>query len=324
VNSPAKPCLVVSKCIEFEACRWNGLKISSWVIKLLKPWVDFIPVCPEVELGLGVPRSPLRIVRREGSLRLVDSDNGREFTEAIRDFSSKFLNGIDEVDGFILKERSPSCGLKNVKIYPREGKVAPINSRNPGFFGKAVKKSFPGSPREDEGRLNNFRIREHFLTRIFAGARLRKVFREKSLGALVDFHSDHKLMLMAHNQEMLRELGRLVANRQKLPINRIQEAYREGFLAALAEPPSPGAVINVLMHALGYFKKKLSPREKTFFLESLEDYRNRRVPLGVPITLVSSWIVRFQEPYLARQAFFSPYPEDLVEVSDSGKGREVK
>jgi len=319
-----RPRVVVSKCLEFEACRWNGLKISSGVVKLLKSHVDFVPVCPEVETGLGVPRPPVRLVSGETGPRLVQSDTGLDHTEKMMAFAGEFLSGLGEVDGFILKERSPSCGMKNVKLYPGPGKVQATSSKNAGFFGKAVLDRFPGFPVEDEGRLLNFTIREHFLTSLFTLARYRRVKAGGRMAELVGFQERHKLILMAYDQEKMRLLGRLTANREKRKFPELVRDYEEILRAALARPPKSGPVINVLTHAFGYFKKELLAAEKEFFLDALERYRSNRIPLGVPVALVRSWIVRFAQSYLNEQYFFDPYPEDLIEVSDSGKGRELR
>jgi uncharacterized protein YbgA (DUF1722 family)/uncharacterized protein YbbK (DUF523 family) len=323
MDEMTRPKVVVSKCLEFDHCRWNGLKISSGVVKLLKPFVDFMPVCPEMEIGLGVPREPIRIVRQEKKLRLIQSETNLDLTEKMINFSRTFLESVGEVDGFILKERSPSCGMKNVRVYPGMGKVGAISSKNPGFFGRAVGERFLGVPIEDEGRLNNFTIREHFLSVLFALARLRAVKRSDKIKNLVAFQTDHKLFLMAYSQAGMKILGNLVANREGKSFGELMEEYERQFLAAVSRPPSPGKVVNVLMHAMGYFKEEISTREKAFFLDSLTQYRDRRVPLGVPIAIIRSWIIRFGEAYLERQNFFSPYPEDLIEVTDSGKGREL-
>ncbi len=317
------PRIVISKCIEFEACRWNGLKISSGVVKLLKPFVEFVPVCPESEIGLGVPREPIRIVKAGDDLRLIQSETELDCTEKMEKFAADFLGSVGKVDGFVLKERSPSCGMHNVKVYPRMGKVAPINSKNAGFFGRAVEERFSDLPIENEGRLRNFDIREHFLTQIFSLARLRRVMESGKMKDLVEFHTRHKLLLMAYSQKELKVLGNLVANRNGKEIEDVMAEYQKHFRAAIRKPPGPGPVENVLLHALGYFKEGVSPREKAFFLDSIEGYRDHRHPLGVPVAIIRSWIVRFDEPYLSRQAFFDPYPPDLIEVSDSGKGREI-
>ncbi len=318
-----RPRVAVSKCLEFAACRWNGLKISSGVVKLLKPHVDFVPVCPEVEIGLGVPRPPIRLTAGDDGPRLVQSDTGLDHTEKMVAFAEKFLSELGEVDGFILKERSPSCGMKNVKLYPGPGKVQSLGSKNAGIFGAAVMEKYPGFPVEDEGRLRNFALREHFLTALFTLARFRAAADAGRMAGLVKFQERHKLILMAYDQVKMRELGKLIANPEKRPVKEVATDYRSLLLAALARPPQSGPVINVLTHALGYFKKGLLPAEKEFFLESLEQYRSGRVPLGVPVAVVRSWIVRFDQSYLKDQYFFDPYPEDLIEVTDSGKGREL-
>ena len=316
------PVVVVSKCIEFEACRYNGAMIPSDVVRLLKDHVRFMPVCPEVEIGLGVPREPIRIVRLEGSERLWQPATERDLTDAMTAFAAGFLDSLGEVDGFILKFRSPSCGLKEVKIYDGLDK-GPASGKGAGLFGRAVLERFGGLAVEDEGRLRNFGIREHFLTKVFALASFREMGRAPGMGALVEFQARNKLLLMAYNQTAMREMGRVVANRDRRAVGEVIERYGALLRSALARAPRRNSAINVLQHALGYFSDELSAREKAFFLESLDRYRAMKVPLSVPVGIVSSWLARFDRPYLAGQTFFRPYPEDLVEVTDSGKGRDL-
>jgi uncharacterized protein YbgA (DUF1722 family)/uncharacterized protein YbbK (DUF523 family) len=319
----ARPKIVISRCLEFDRCRWNGLMISSDAVKLLKPFADFTPVCAELEIGLGVPRAPVRIVSSTGATRLVQAETNLDLTEKMRGFVAAFLDSVAGVDAFILKERSPSCGMKNVKVYPGMGKAGPLHSRGEGFLGGEVLRRFPETPAEDEGRLRNYDIREHFYTRLFTLARFREVREAPSMGRLVEFHTRNKFLLMAYSQRELKTLGNVVANRDREKTARALDEYGRGLRAALRLPPPPGPSANVLMHALGYFSKGLALREKEFFLDSLRQYRARRVPLSVPLAVVRSWIARFDERYLASQTFFSPFPEELVEVSDSGKGREL-
>ena len=322
MNEAVRPRIVVSKCLEFDSCRYNGVMIPSEVVRMLRPHVDFLPVCPEVEIGLGVPRDPIRIVRVDGKDHLWQPATERDITQAMLDFTRDHLDGVGEVDGFILKFKSPSCGIKEVKIYGGFGE-GPASGKGAGFFGRAVLERFGHLAVEDEGRLRNFRIREHFLTRVFSLARFRAMKGEGSMASLVRFQTRHKMLLMAYSEKALREMGRLVANPEKKPLDAVLADYEKLLHAALAGPPRYKSAINVLMHALGYFSKALTHREKAFLLASLDKYRDRRVPLSVPISIVSSWITRFEEDYLAEQVFFEPYPEDLVEVTDSGKGRDV-
>lgn len=298
--------------------------ISSGPVKLLKPHVDFLPVCPEMECGLGCPRYPVRIVQaKKGERRMVQAETNLDVTDRMVRFAHSSLDSLQEIDGFILKERSPSCGMKNVKVYPSMEKTSPLHSRGAGLFAEAAIGRFGDLPMEDEGRLNNYEIREHFLTRIFTLARFRAVKRNRKTPDLIELQERHKFLLMACSQKEMRVLGNLVANREKRPIEEVLSEYERHLHNALKKPPKPGAAANVLTHALGYFKEELDPREKAFFLDALRRYREHRVPLSVPVAILRSWIVRFEQPYLARQHFFEPFPEELVEVTDSGKGREL-
>jgi uncharacterized protein YbgA (DUF1722 family)/uncharacterized protein YbbK (DUF523 family) len=318
VNHP-RPVLVLSKCLELDACRYNGQLIRAPVVVSLLPFVDLLPTCPEVEIGLGIPRDPMRLVSIQGAQRLVQPSTGRDITAEMQEFSDRFLGSLAEVDGFLLKSRSPSCGIKDTKIYSGEGGTQP-SDRGPGMFGGAVIERFPRAAIEDEGRLTNFRIRHHFLTRLFANATLRAIAEADRMGALVQFHAEYKLTLMAHHQAKLRELGRLVANPDRRPFGEVFEAYREGVAQALARPARSTSNINVLQHSMGYFSKGLHQSEKAHFLELLEEYRIGRTPLSVPLALLQSWIVRFDEPYLAQQRYFNPYPRELMDLRDSGRG----
>lgn len=317
-----QPRVVISKCIEFDSCRYDGAMIPSDVVRRLKPHVEFIPVCPEVEIGLGVPRDPIRLVRIEARERLWQPASGRDLTDYMAGFATGFLDRLREIDGFILKFRSPSCGIKEVRIYNGLEK-GPAAAKGAGLFGRAVLERFGELAVEDEGRLRNFRIREHFLTEIFTLARFREARSRMSMGALVNFHTRHKFLLMAYNQKALREMGRVVANPAREATAEVLDRYGDLLRSALARPPRRTSAINVLQHALGYFSDDLTHREKAFFLNSLEKYREMQVPLSVPVGIVNSYIVRFEQDYLSQQVFFDPYPEDLVEVTDSGKGRDI-
>jgi uncharacterized protein YbgA (DUF1722 family)/uncharacterized protein YbbK (DUF523 family) len=321
-----QPRVVVSKCLGFDHCRYNGAIIPDAVVEQLAPYVTYLTVCPEVEIGLGVPRDPIRVVMREEERRLMQPATGVDLTARMEAFAAAYLDGLEAqkaIDGFILKGRSPSCGIKDVKVYAGLEKGPPLPQKTVGFFGGAVRERYGHLPVEEEGRLKNFTLREHFFTGIFTAADFRAVKAEAAMGELVRFHSDNKLLLMAYNEQELRLMGRIVANPQKKPVAEVLAEYETHLWEALAGPPRRTAGINVLMHALGYFSKQLSSEEKAYFLDSLEKYRAKKAPLSVPVSILGAWIVRFEEPYLARQTFFAPYPEPLIAISDSGKGREV-
>jgi uncharacterized protein YbgA (DUF1722 family)/uncharacterized protein YbbK (DUF523 family) len=310
----AKPRIVSSKCIEFEPCRYNGLIIASKIVENLKKYAEFFPVCPEVEIGLGVPRDPVRVVDANGRMELFQPATGKTFTLEMHDFSQKFLNSLPDIDGFILKNKSPSCGIKNIKVY--HGFENPGSQRDGvGLFARAVLDKFPFLPVEDEGRLRNLAIRENFFTRIFTLAEFRKITESGDFNDLLDFHSQNKLLLLSYSQQYLREMGRLLSNRRSHPLEDIKEDYGRLLGTALSGDPKTTSTINVLMHAMGYFSRKLSPEEKSFFLDSLRKYREGRIPLLVNLNMLKSWIIRFGEDYLDKQTFFEPYPDDLMQIT---------
>jgi uncharacterized protein YbgA (DUF1722 family)/uncharacterized protein YbbK (DUF523 family) len=308
-----KPVVVVSKCITFEPVRWNGQLVASEFVEKLKPYVNFVPVCPEVGIGLGVPRDPIRIVLLNGEKRLLQPATGLDFTEKMENFSESFLNSLDAVDGFILKSGSPSSGFKNVKVYPSIEKVASIG-RSPGFFGEAVLQKFPNLPIEDERRLLNPRIKEHFLTKLFTLASFRKVKRSGKVSDLVKFQSNNKYLLTAYNQKELRILGKLAANQEHRKFDETIKTYETHLYSALARTPSVGANINVMLKIMGYFSDQLSKDEKSFFLISVEKYKAGRLPLSANLSILKAWIARFKQEYLSSQTVLEPYPEELVEL----------
>jgi uncharacterized protein YbgA (DUF1722 family)/uncharacterized protein YbbK (DUF523 family) len=309
-----RPKVVVSRCLGFDHCRYNGNIISSPIVAKLTEYVDFLPVCPEVEIGLGIPRYPVRIILENGEQRLVQSASGRDLTEVMEEFCTDYLDSTGDVDGFILKYRSPSCGIKDVKVYPTAALNSGAIGKTSGFFGGAVLKKFPYLAIENEGRLKNTRIKEHFMTRIFMLAAFRKVKSEGRMKDLVAFHTENKYLLMAYNQAGLRKLGAIVANKEGLSFQELTSEYQMHLYSALSRPPRYTSIINVLMHAFGHFSQKLSSQEKALFLDWIQKYREGKTSLCPSINAIRSWALRFEDQYLTNQTIFEPYPEGLMEV----------
>ena len=317
-----RPKVVISRCLGFEACRFNGEVLQDRFVSRLEDHVDFVPVCPEVEIGLGTPRPAVRLISSSQGLRMIQPSTGTDLSDSMRDFSARFLDSLMHVDGFILTHRSPSCGISDAKYYAGPEKGAALGKTS-GLFAEAVMKRFPHLAIEDDARLSNLRVREHFLTRIFAFARLRVLRQSESMHALVRFHSAHKFLLMTHSEQKLRALGRIVANADRQSSSRVLESYTTAFQEALQPLPRTTSEINVLMHALGHFKKGLSGREKRHFLDVLGAYRHGQVPLQSVTSVLWSWALRFDAVYLQEQAFFRPFPESLLATEDSGRGRNL-
>ena len=306
-----KPMVLLSKCIEFDHCRYDGSMISSDFVKKIKPFVDFQLVCPEVEIGLGIPRKSLRLIRKDKKERLVQPLTDKDVTSKMIKFAESFLSKQSGVHGAILKSRSPSCGIKDVKWYAASKNAAPIK-RTAGLFGKVMLRSL-SCVVESEGRLRNKFIQEHFLASIFTFARFDRVKKNPSIAQLVSFHGENKFLFMAYNQELLRKLGRIVANQDNQSIETVLSEYEILLYAVFEKPPSHSSTINVLLHVFGFVSDDLNKSEKSFFLKLVDKYKHEKIPLTVLSNVLKSWVVRFGEPYLSNQTFFNPFPEDLLE-----------
>jgi uncharacterized protein YbgA (DUF1722 family)/uncharacterized protein YbbK (DUF523 family) len=315
MTQTVRPIVVVSRCLDLEACRYNGQVIPNAFIRRLAAHATLIPVCPEVEIGLGVPRDPIRLIRRGDDVRAIQAATGQDVTERLVGFAERFVNALPEVDGFILKSRSPSCGIRDAKVFPSVESEAMCGHRA-GLFADVVLRRFPGLAIEDEGRLNDEAIREHFLTKLFTLARFRQAAKADSMAALVQFHATHKFLLMAHSEQSLRAMGRLVANTARRPLSEVIAEYRHHLQRALQRAARRTAVVNVFQHGFGYVSKHLTAREKALFQQTLENYRRGRLPASAVLSLLRAWIVRFEISYLLAQTFFEPYPDDLREPLD--------
>jgi uncharacterized protein YbgA (DUF1722 family)/uncharacterized protein YbbK (DUF523 family) len=296
--------------------------ISSDFVKQLKDYVDFKPVCPEVEIGLGIPRESLRLVKKGDSIRLIQPSTGMDYTQRMELFSKHFLDSLGEVDGFILKSKSPSSAIKDARVYPREKDVAAL-SRGPGVFGKAILERYSDKAVEDEKRLLNERIREHFLTKLFTLSDFRAVKKAGSGNALVEFQAKNKLLLTTYNQVQLHIMGRLVGERKSRLLSETLLEYEGHLSQALKRPPNVGSNYNVLTKAAGYFTSGLTHEEKAFFLDTANKYREGLQPFSAPLSIVKAWIVRFNEDYLGKQTFFEPFPEKLM-ILKNGESEEEK
>ena len=280
-------------------------------VQALAPFVRFLPVCPEVEIGLGVPRDPVRIISKEGVRNLVQPSTGRDLTGLMNTFSDKHLGSLGEVDGFILKSRSPSCAIKDTKLYP-DAETETSSGKGPGLFAEKVLEKFPGAAVEDEERLRNPVVRNHYLTRIFTLARWREAKRKGSWKALFDFQNDNKLILMSCSQEEMKELGRIAGDKEQRPLEETLGLYDARLRKALSKTPRKSSNINALMHGLGYFSDVLTAKEKRFFLDLVEKYKNENTTLGALRSAMEPWVKKYGKPYLSRQTYFRPYPGELA------------
>lgn len=309
----ARPILVLSQCIEFDHCRWDGHMITSHFVRDLKPYVEFITVCPEVEIGLGIPRRPLRIISKEGELRLVQPATALDVTDKMNDFVSFFLESLPPVDGFILKNRSPTSALKDAKIYYMGNGVASV-SRGPGFFGREVLKRFAHLPIEDEGRLRNARIKEHFLIRVFTTAAFRELKSSGKAQNLTGFTTNNELLFQNYNSPIANELKKLSQEYEASLNPDIIQRYEAKLRELLQKPPTCKSTAETILQIMSRFSDRLTIQEQELFRSMVQEYHGARSPVSVPIGTLRSWIARFQDDYLANQSFFEPHPRDLADI----------
>ena len=313
-----KPTIVVSRCLGFCKCRYNGDVLTSPFVEALKPHVNYVTACPEVEIGLGVPRNPVRLVNRAGAIELYQPAGERTFTEEMNRYSVQFFDSVGTIHGLILKGRSPSCGIKDVKVYASTEKSS-SSQKGVGIFAAHAIARYPNLPIEEEGRLTNYAIREHFLTKLYAMFRFQAVKESCSMKELVRFHSEYKFLLMAYHQMQLRLLGKIVANQECRKPEEVFALYEEHLGLALSRPPSRSNFINAFLHIFGYFSDTLSEKEKSFLLDRLQKYREDKVHISAIQNVMRAYAIQRNLDYLLNQAIWSPYPEELLDISDSGR-----
>jgi len=305
----------VSACLLGKHVRYDGgHSRDRFVTETLQRWVEYVPVCPEVEFGMGTPRPTIRL-HDEGDgrgVRLVCPTTDEDLTDAMSAWAKARVEALksEQLDGYILKNRSPSCGMSRLPIY--RGKMR-LPQRGIGVFAYALMSEFPGLPVEEEGRLNDDHLRENFIERLFCRFRWRQLLSSGlTRGKLVRFHTQHKLLLLSHNQPGYRRLGALVGGLNKHNQAQVFQQYEADFQATLKHRATVKRHVNVLQHAMGHLKHHLSSLDKHTLLDAIDDYRQGLVPLVVPITLLRFNIKRCDVAYLADQLYFQPHPKELM------------
>lgn len=311
-TSDSRPRLGISACLLGQRVRYDGgHKQDFFLTQTLAQFVEWVPVCPEIEAGMGVPRESVRLVGTVDDPKMIAERSGKDWTEAMKKFAAKRaheLAGLN-LSGYVLKKDSPSCGIERVRLYGTS--TAPAR-RGRGLFAAALMAGLPLLPAEEEGRLNDPGLRENFIERVFAYDRWRAAESAKSRSALVAFHTVHKYLLLAHSEPHYRRLGRLVAGLGEKSLGEVYEEYGRGFMAALAAHASPKKHANVLDHMMGYFSDELSAAERRELVEIIRDYRRQLIPLIVPVTLIHHYVKKYGVEYLENQVYLAPSPKELM------------
>lgn len=311
---PERIRLGISACLLGDEVRYDGgHKRDAFLVDTLGPFVEWVPVCPEVELGLGVPRPPVRLVGHDpGAPRLVVEKSGEDLTAGMQRWAAgrvAELRGLG-LHGYVLKRGSPSCGLVRVRVYGDDGMPGRVGR---GLFAAALTDTLPLLPVEEEGRLTDAGIREAFIERVFAAARWQAFTASRPRARdLVAFHAAHKFAILAHSPRDYAQLGRLAAGAGPRLTTETLEAYGARFMRALAVRATRARHVNVLQHLAGFFKRQLGDDERSELGEVIAEYRRGLVPLVVPLTLLKHHVRRLRVTYLADQVYLRPHPKELM------------
>jgi uncharacterized protein YbgA (DUF1722 family)/uncharacterized protein YbbK (DUF523 family) len=303
----------ISACLLGQEVRFDGShKRDRFIVGTLGQFFRFVPVCPEVDIGLGTPRETIRLARLGSEIRLVAPKSGADHTEAMAAYSKEKAEELDRLDlsGYLLKRASPSCGMERVRVYD-ENNVPEKTGR--GLFAQALMDRHPLLPVEEEGRLHDPGIRENFFDRVFGYERMKKLFRSDwSRGDLVAFHTAEKYLLLSHEPEGYQELGRLVARQKELSRGDLADAYRNRYMKALTVQATQNKHVNVLQHMAGYLRDVLDDDARREVHRTIEDYQRGYTPLVVPITLIRHYVVLKNVEYLQGQHYLEPHPKELM------------
>jgi len=302
----------ISSCLLGQEVRFDGgHKLDNYITGTLTEYFDFLPVCPEVAIGLPVPRPPIRLVREDDGIHVRGiKDPSLDVTDKLHAYGRKMAGSMRGISGFILKRASPSCGMERVKVYAPDGRSI---DKAAGAFAEELMRALPLLPVEEEGRLGDPGLRENFIMRVFVYHRWQQLLRSRlSAKKLIDFHADHKYLVMAHNQAAYKRLGSLLADAGAQDLKALSQRYIEELMGALRRPATRRGHANVLQHLLGYLKNRLDREDKAEMLELIEQYRDGLVPLVVPVTLLKHHFRRHPHEYIERQVYLSPHPHELM------------
>jgi len=305
--------LGISRCLLGDEVRFDGgHKQDHFLTDVLGRYVEWVPVCPEVEAGLGTPREAMRLVGTPHRPRLMTITSTYDHTQAMVTMIAARLDSLQNQDlsGFVFKRGSPSCGVERVRVYTVQGMPSQSGA---GIFAKAFTKQFPLIPVEEEGRLCDPSLRENFIERIFCYRRFQDLVQNGvTKQALIRFHTIHKYLLLAHSQQHYETMGRLVGQAKRYRLKELTLKYGEHFMRALTMKATVRKHVNVLQHIVGYFKSRLTTHEKAELLGVIADYHGGLTPLIVPLTLVKHYVQTFDVGYIRDQVYLSPHPKELM------------
>lgn len=298
-----KPTVVISACLDGFAYRYNGASVNDDIVNRLKSLFNLIHVCPEFEIGLGVPRKTIKLHKIQNEIRAIQDETEIDLTPQLEDFSKKFLSNLGNVHGFILKAKSPSCGVGSAKVYLNNNPYG----KTYGIFANAVRENFPHIPLIDEGRLRDKNLMWEFLSKVFMLYRFESA--KFNINSLIEFHSRHKYLFMSISQKHLKSLGRIIAEHKSGHFSRILENYEVVFKDMMRLTFRKTNIINTIIHIFGHISENLSRNEKANFLKAVDRFKNEKIELATILEMLKLYALRFEDNYLLGQYFLEPFPE---------------
>ena len=305
----SRPLIGISKCLEFDMCRYDGSRINNNFVRNMKEYVDFVPVCPEVGIGLGSPRKPIRLVTIDGKKNLYQPSSKKNLTEDMHDFGKNFAESNSKLDGFIFKRDSPTCGITDVRLYHKLGDHVGY-SKTSGMFSEDILKNFPNIVKEDEKRLNNISIRENFLTRIFVLADLRESLESNSVEKVFKFYSKNMLLFLCHDEKLTAQLGLIFKTEDSFEI--ISREFQNSISKILSFIPKKNTIIDTFNYIFNHVKLKLSESEKFYYYSLIDGFENDLISQYEISTLLYSWALRYNLKSIIDQSMFNPFPKNLL------------
>ena len=304
-----RPRIGISKCLEFDMCRYDGSRINNNFVRIMRKYVDFITVCPEVGIGLGSPRKPIRLVNIDGQKNLYQPSTEKNLTDDMYNFTKKFVASNTKLDGFIFKRDSPTCGISDVRLYHKLGDHVGYDKTS-GMFSEGVLREFPNIVKEDEKRLDNIQIRENFLTRIFVLSDLRESLENNSVEKLFGFFSRNMLLFLCHDKKLTAQLGSIFKIEDNFVV--VSQEFKNIIPTILSCIPKKNTIIDTYNYIFSLIKSNLSESEKSHYYSLIHGFENNLILNSEISTLLYSWALRYDLKSIIDQSIFNPFPKNLL------------
>lgn len=301
----------ISACLLGEKVRYNGGHTQDrFITDTLSEFFEYQPFCPEVAIGLGVPRETMRLVKTDQGIRSIMPKTGGDYTEQLSAYADEVIPTLDQISGYVLKSKSPSCGMERVKVYDEKG--MPSDVKGVGIYAERLQEKMPDLPIEEEGRLHDPLLKENFIKRVFVYHEWQTLVADGiTADALIKFHARHKMILILHHYGESKDLGRIIAGVTDDTAPEIADEYIAGVMQTLKRMATRRHHGQVLTRIVGTINKQLDEAQKRDILDMINEYTAGELPLSAPVRLIRHYLTAIDDPYIANQSYLQPYPDSL-------------